>query len=180
MKRMRKVSGQITWQMKRDRNIQQDYWKRFISRINGLATFRREKSGYHLYSGGRLFSVGNPIEQNSYARLTAGFRDSKPCFVDVLFGTSTEDFETCNISFFLRDETIDFESLKRNLRSWHRDLREEANGNFSTRIRKDGMMLRLSGYPQMRMITLSSSFTRGGLKPSRFLDQFTEMNLDGN
>jgi len=180
MKRIRRVSGQITWKMKRHGNTQQDYWKRYIARINGLATFRKEKSGYHMYSGGRLFSVGNPIEQNSYARLTAGFRDSKPCFVDILFGTSTEDFETCDISFFLRDETIDFESLKRNLRSWRSDLREETNGNFSTRIRKEGKMLRLSGYPQIRMITISSPFTRRGLKPSRFLDQFKEMNLDGN
>lgn len=140
MKRIRKISGQIACRIRRDGNSGQGYWNQFLRKISELATFRKERYGYHLYSGGRLFSVGNPIEQKGYTQLTAGFRDSKPSFVDLLFDVSTRDFETCDISFFLREQMIDFEGLKKNLRSHCSNVREEANGNFSTRIRNDGKM----------------------------------------
>jgi hypothetical protein len=180
MKRIRKVSGQIACRIKRDRNSWKDYWNQFLTKINELTVFRKERYGCHLYSGGKIFSVGKPIEQKGYAKLTAGFRDSKPYFVDLLFDVSTRDFETCDISFFLRDQALDFESIMKNLRSQCSNVREEANGNFCTMIRNDGKMLRLSGYPSMNILTISRSFTRGGLQPSQFLDKFIEMNLHGN
>jgi hypothetical protein len=175
-----KISGQITSLVRRDESSQRDYWNQFLIRINKLASFRRQRDGYHFYSGGRLFPVGDPIEQNRYTKLTVGFRDSKPSFVDLLFDASTKDFETCNISFFLRDQMIDFRSLKKNLMSQRSHVSEESNGNFSTKIRNDGKILRLSGYPLANMITISRSFTRGRLQPSQFLVKFMEMNIYGN
>jgi hypothetical protein len=176
---IKNVSGQIAWRMRREGNIPQDYWKKFLNNVSELVKFRRERYGYHLYQGGRLFSVGNPVEQNGYVEFAAGFRDSKPSFVDMLFEASTGDFETCHISFFLRDDVIDFESLKKNLRSRCSNLVEEVNGNFSVRMRSDRKLLRLSGYPRMNRITISGSFTRGEL-PSHFLEEFLEVSLDGN
>jgi len=74
---------------------------------------------------------------------------------------------------------IDFENLLKNLRIRCNDLREEANGNFSAKIADDLKVARLSAYPNMNIIKISRSFTRRGLEPSRFLDRFIEMNLNG-
>ncbi len=180
MKKIGKVAGQISSRMRSEKNAGQEYWKRFLRRLSELSRYRRDLHGYHVYQGGRIFSVGNPVEEDNYAKLTVGFRDSKPSFIDMLFEASTRDFQTCDILFFLKDQEVDFEILKKKLMSRCKDLREENNGNFTTYMRNKGKMLRFSGYPQMNIITVSRSFSRGGEPPSQFLERFVEVNLNGD
>lgn len=180
MKKIRKVAGQISSRMRREKNGGQEYWKQFLRRLSELSRYRRDLHGYHVYQGGRIFSVGNPVEEDNYAKLTVGFRDSKPSFIDVLFETSTRDFQTCDISFFLKDQDVDFEIIKKKFMSRCKDLREEKNGNFTTYMRNKGKMLRFSAYPQMNIITVSRSFSRGGESPSQFLERFVEVKLNGD
>jgi len=179
LKRIRRISGQIAWRARKVGNLRQDCWKGLLADIGKLAVFRGTKGGYYRFSGGRLYLIGNPIDNDGYTTFTVGFKGSKPSFVDLLLQASTGDFEICDISFFLRDQMIDFENLLKNLRIRCNDLREEANGNFSAKIADDLKVARLSAYPNMNIIKISRSFTRRGLEPSRFLDRFIEMNLNG-
>ena len=174
-----KISGQVICRTKRTGNSQQECWKRFLTNVGGLTTFRKERSGYHLYSGGKLFLVGNPIERGEYVKLTVGFKDSKPSFVDLLFDASTRDFDTCNISFFLRDRIVDFQTFLKNLKLRYSEIREELNGNFSARIRSEDRTLELAGYPSVNILSISGFFSRNSLQPSQFLEEFVEMNVNG-
>ena len=173
MRRIHKISGQIVCQLKK--NATKDYFKEFLIRIGERANYRRQTFGYYLYSGGR-YSIENSVNKTFLLK----FIDSKPAFVDILCHTSTREFGTCNISFYLRDYEIDFSLLKKNLRSRGNDLKEESNGNFCTIFRNDGRLIRLSAYPFSKMITVSSSFYKKGLQPSKFLEWFTELNIIGN
>ena len=127
MRRIHKISGQITCQLKK--NATKDYLKEFLIHMGERANYRRQTFGYYQCSGGK-YSIENSVNKTFLLK----FIDSKPTFVDILCHTSTREFATCNISFYLRDYAINFNLLKKNLRSRCSDLKEESNGNLDNQI----------------------------------------------